>query len=353
MENGFRTEVRKVVEQGIGFKPLSDWMIRNVSSHAALVGVWCEELSRAQLKHVEGYFRILNLVCKNKDGNFYVKQFRGVIDDLFPRVVQKSGAELVGKLEDLVRLWRSTAIFSPTACDRLHRCIATHRKVLKLQEVFPRHDQARLRTILAAHNGCLEAAVQHTAQSKESALQPADWLSEKPITCWADEVDDEIMEAETCSRNPLHGDATACHTPSIQFIAMEEPQRWAYVACLEKRLQKLEDTVSLQQDEIARLSKNCGKLDEFVKEIRVECAKLIQKQLVVERGHPVLCPEEILKPRGRRHTHKAPSPLNPSALPFTPVPATLRRSLSETDITETASTCFSEGSGDEAVEALS
>lgn len=340
----YRILLHELLSNGTGFKALSDWMVVNSSQHQLLVAVWCEELRKAKPTHIEIFFRLLNLVVRHKDGKPYQLYFRTIIEDVFSKAIKGLSAkdeELLLKLQEMVQLWHSSEIFGPALGDKLQRCLTSRRKLLKLKELFPEVQEPELFTVLTRCKGNLDSAISCITQQKppRNDLDSTLRMLEMSSTCsWADVEDDVETSASPNSqkssttssvREAKHSKQSqrktvAANEQDIDLSSLGDTQL-RYVQHLEKRVKDLEETISKQNADLERLSRNYVKIEEFVKELRVECGKLVQKKLNVEttRGNFTLPiagnRDSDSTPRSCRSRNSADTPrLNPGAAPFVP-----------------------------------
>jgi uncharacterized coiled-coil protein SlyX len=354
----YRILLHELLSNGTGFKALSDWMVVNSSQHQLLVSFWCEELKKSKPCQIELFFRLLNLVVRHKEGKQYLLHFRNIIEDVFNGAVKSLSAkdeEIMQKLQEMVQLWHSNEIFGPTLGDKLQKCLTTHKKLLKLQELFPERVDPELSSVLNRYKGNLDAAVSHFVPEERPRNDLETTLKSLEIPsncCWAD-VEDDTLEHASEGRNAHKSSSSSSrenqsakhakppltqshHNKSSKETKVAKSADSAvdlsnlgeaelrYVQSMEKRVEDLEEVISKQNADIERLGRNYVKIEDFVKELRVECGKLIQKKLSAEHGQLTLPGtqnrDSESTPRScRSRTSVETTPrLNPDAPPFVP-----------------------------------
>eukprot|EP00992_Anisonema_acinus_P009464 TRINITY_DN5691_c0_g1_i1.p1 TRINITY_DN5691_c0_g1~~TRINITY_DN5691_c0_g1_i1.p1 ORF type:complete len:328 (-),score=59.52 TRINITY_DN5691_c0_g1_i1:104-1087(-) len=297
----FRIRLKDVVSSSAGFKLLSDWMIEHCDACNEIVSVWRKELEAADAVFIDRYFRLLNLVVRHRKGRVYVPQFLAIIEDTFTSVTGKlttKDEEIWNKLQEMVHLWHNQDIFGPQVGDRLQRCLDTNKKMSRLHETFPSRSNNELASALSSHQGNVEAAAEALLGS-EMMVTPSGSVN------WADLVDEDIPEYE-----PLPSpSAPTSHSTARRKEKKLEVESKAHIRTMEQRVRALEETVAAQSTDLSKIAAGHAKLEEFVKEMRLETAKLMQRQF-----------SEGPEPR-RRSLVSRPSTsprLNPSAAPFIP-----------------------------------
>eukprot|EP01004_Peranema_trichophorum_P007028 NODE_5822_length_962_cov_59.353993_g5239_i0.p1 GENE.NODE_5822_length_962_cov_59.353993_g5239_i0~~NODE_5822_length_962_cov_59.353993_g5239_i0.p1 ORF type:complete len:281 (-),score=79.09 NODE_5822_length_962_cov_59.353993_g5239_i0:118-861(-) len=86
-------------------------------------------------------------------------------------------------------------------------------------------------------------------------------------------------------KDPLSLTSLKSNSPPVNFVAMSPADRAKYVSQLENRVTQLEDTLEGQSSSVNRLNTENVRMTESITELRREFAKLIQRQLNMERGH--------------------------------------------------------------------
>eukprot|EP01001_Neometanema_parovale_P006007 NODE_2397_length_1430_cov_27.716144_g2280_i0.p1 GENE.NODE_2397_length_1430_cov_27.716144_g2280_i0~~NODE_2397_length_1430_cov_27.716144_g2280_i0.p1 ORF type:complete len:403 (+),score=71.61 NODE_2397_length_1430_cov_27.716144_g2280_i0:61-1209(+) len=353
MDAEFLRRLRQLLTDGAGFKGLCDWMVSHPTHASAMVNVWCEQVSYAEPSQADLLFRLLNIVVKHREGKPFLPHFRSVITDTFEKALRMiSTTEQLNKLQEMVQLWHSKDIFGPVLGDRLQKCLTTRKKVARLREMFPSHDASTLESTLHHCNSNLDVAIEKMV-SRDN--RPSDMMSESAASScpsWADLVDEDIPEFEperltspssssshfnqfaprdigststprSCTSISSGGSrrriSQPLNAPSLSMMT-KRPAVDNYTRSLEVRVQELENTVAKQSEELAAATATHKKLDEFIRELRVECAKLIQRNMNAERGHAPIqsAPTREARDDRRRQQGNRGGYLNPSASPFQP-----------------------------------
>jgi hypothetical protein len=359
-------------------------MVHNSAQHIKIISVWCEELGKSKPCQMELFFRLLNLVVRHKDGKAYLNHFRSIIEDVFFRAVRSLSTkddDVFGKLQEMVQLWHSKDIFGPQIGDRLQKCLTTQKKLSKLREMFPSQREADLQTALGQCKGNFESVAEYITLQENPRIEFENSIYDIRAGCsWADLVDEEIPEyvSEGGNHSSLgyhrafdqfpssdkSPNAANYNSPSnlarrktirpptaaqeyspklikgpdyqIDLSKMGETEQ-KYIKALEARVKQLEDVVAAQNDDLARTIRNHNKVDEFMKELRIECARLIQRQLNLERGHVPMSANGVFRDSNNKEDDNhsrcvrrtdtsnsvvsslASTPrLNPQAIPFVP-----------------------------------
>eukprot|EP00997_Jenningsia_sp_PLL12_P011671 NODE_936_length_1364_cov_63.596958_g780_i0.p1 GENE.NODE_936_length_1364_cov_63.596958_g780_i0~~NODE_936_length_1364_cov_63.596958_g780_i0.p1 ORF type:complete len:316 (+),score=92.47 NODE_936_length_1364_cov_63.596958_g780_i0:104-949(+) len=241
-----------------------------------------------------------------------MQQFRSVIEDVFSRAVRRipsNHPEVWTKIQDMVLLWHNKEIFGPVLGARLRNCLTHARKLSHIQEVFPRANENILNEALSTHSGDINAAAEQVFAQQELLVIP------DTIGSWADEMDNVPLENLDYPLDPLPLVKPPIKLHKTPVLRKDDNLRRPQPASLAERISSLEEIAARQAEELQSMARNTAKIDDFIRELKGECLKLVQRQHSCGHysGNMVSHPEIVTRPKRRGRLS-----LNPQASPWIP-----------------------------------